>query len=268
MELHDWRTPLSARAVALAFLSTTRAPMRTAALIRRAEICDVDGAAVRMALGRLVRDGVVEQPARGLYAIGARGQAVNRLARGWAQAEARVRDWHGRWIVVAVDHLGRGDRRALRLRERALRLTGLVRADSGLWVRPDNLALPLPDLAAQLCALGLEPGAPVLGDVAVPDHAAAAWRALWPGEEIADGYRHWIAQIAASEARLPGLSATQAARETLLLGQSVIRAINLDPLLPAAMVDTRSRRDMIESMRRYDATGKGYWATIDRAARQ
>jgi phenylacetic acid degradation operon negative regulatory protein len=237
--------------------------MRAAALGRRAAVLGVDAAAMRVALGRLVRERIVRSPARGSYAIGASGEAMNALARGWREGEARVRPWQGRWLVVAVDHLGRTDRRQVRLRERALRLGGFGRAESGAWVRADNLAAPFSDVATRLHAIGLDDGALLLGDAAALPADDTTFRTLWDRDAIEAGYRHWIAELAASEARLPRLDRDAAARETLLLGQAVIRAINLDPLLPDDLVDTALRAHMTEAMRHYDDLGRACWARID-----
>ncbi|QNE32327.1 hypothetical protein F1C10_10465 [Sphingomonas sp. NBWT7] len=254
----------TARALVLAFLSTSGgATMRVGALVRRAGIVGADAAAVRMALARLVREGRVRQIERGVYAIGTAGVALNDLARGWRTAESRVRDWHGNWLVVATDHLGRTDKRRLRQRERALALLGLARTDWGAWVRPDNLAASGDETAARLVALGLDDGATILGNARAAAADDAAWRGLWPAAAIERSYHHWVAEMAVSEARLPAMSLEAAARETLLLGQAVIRAINRDPLLPTAMIDTDRRAAMIEAMRRYDAIGKAAWARID-----
>ena len=260
--LQDWRRPIPARVLALGFLSSSHEPMRVADLVRRAAIMQVDGAAMRVALGRLCREGIVEQVERGLYAIGPAGVALDRRARSWADAEARVREWNGRWVMVLADHLGRTDRRRLRLRERALLLYGFARTASGAWLRPDNLADPLPDLAANLTAIGLDPDATVIGDAATLPAEDETWRTLWPAAALERGYRHWIDEMAASLARLPALSDEEAARETLLLGQAVIRAINRDPLLPAALVDTGLRAEQVAAMRRYDAVGKACWASV------
>ena len=59
------------------------------------------------------------------------------------------------------------------------------------------------------------------------------------------------------------MTIVEAARETLLLGQSVIRTINTDPLLPAEMVDAALRAEMIAAMQRYDTIGKGFWAKVE-----
>lgn len=260
--LQDWRRPIPARALALGFLSSSHAPMRVADLVRRAAIMQVDGAAMRVALGRLCREGIVKQVERGVYAIGPAGAALDRRARSWADAEARVRHWNGRWVIVLADHLGRTDRRRLRLRERALLLYGFARGPAGAWLRPDNLADPLPRLVGDLHAIGLDPDATALGGAAALPSEDAAWRALWPAEALSASYRDWIDEMASSLDRLPALSDEEAARETLLLGQAVIRAINRDPLLPAALVDTGLRAALIDAMRRYDAAGKTCWAKI------
>lgn len=256
--LQDWRLPLSGRALALGFLSTARQPMRVADLVRRGEVMGLDGAAMRVALGRLCREGVVAQPERGRYAIGPAGAALDRHARGWAESSQRVRPWTGRWVMVLADHLGRTDRRQVRLRERALALYGFRHAP-GAWVRPDNLAER--DLAAQMHAIGLDGDATIVSDAARADDAA--WRALWPVRQLERSYAFWIAEIAASLDRLGSLEREAAARETLLLGQAVIRAINRDPLLPAELVDVEARAAMVTAMLRYDAAGKACWAAID-----
>ena len=258
--LQDWRAPLSARSLALGFLSAVRRPMRVAELVRRGEVMGLDGGAMRVALGRLCREGTVQQVERGLYAIGPGGKALDERARGWASAETRVRDWDGRWLIVLVDHLGRSDRRRLRERERALTLHGLARTPSGAWVRPHNLADPMPQLARQLHAIGLDREATIIGDACSSDDSA--WKALWPRDAIEAGYRHWIGEMDASAARLPTMSTDRAARETLLLGQSVIRAINRDPMLPSALIDTGLRAAMIDAMRHYDAVGKAAWDQV------
>lgn len=260
--LEDWRTPITARSLALGLLSTAREPMRVADLVRRAEVMAIDGAAMRMALGRLCRDAIVQQVERGLYAIGPAGAALDRRARGWADAPQRVRDWGGRWAIVLADHLGRSDRAQVRRREHALSLYGFARASAGTWVRPDNLVAPLPALVADLRAIGLDEDSVALGDAATLPDEDEAWRGLWPCDAIEEGYRFWSAEMAASLERLPAMSNEAAARETLLLGQSVIRAINRDPLLPAALVDAGLRDRVVSAMRKYDAVGKACWAKI------
>ncbi|MGJ3629511.1 hypothetical protein AB5I41_26550 [Sphingomonas sp. MMS24-JH45] len=91
-------------------------------------------------------------------------------------------------------------------------------------------------------ALGLDAEALVIGEAVALRREDAAFHALWDRAAIEADYRFWIAQLTASEARVATLPLEPAARETLLLGQAVIRAINLDPLLPDDLVHTALRR--------------------------
>lgn len=248
----------------LAFLSAMPAtPVAASMLIRRAALLEVDAPAIRMALARLAREGVIEQVERGIYAVGGRGAALDRIARGWREAEARVRPWDGRWLVASIAHLGRADRAGVRGRERALSLTGFVRAADGNWIRPDNLAAPFEEVAARLQMLGLEEDATLLAGATVLPRDDAAFRSLWPVRELEAGYRFWIKEMTSSEARVSDTRDNEAtAREMLLLGQAVIRAINRDPLLPGEMIDVDLRARMVDAMRRYDEAGKRCWAVI------
>lgn len=109
---------------------------------------------MRVALGRLLRDGMALLVARGVYALGRAAGAIHLKARGWGETEGRVRPWAGRWVTVLVDHLGRTDRRQVQARERALRLTGFAASPAGAWVRLDNLVTDLESLASDVACDG------------------------------------------------------------------------------------------------------------------
>ena len=264
MTLQDWRTPPPAPALVLAFLATARDDTASASqLVRMGAVFGVDARAMRVALGRLVRDGLLRQAGRGLYGVGGAGAAVQARVRDWRRLEERVRPWSGGWTLVLVDHLGRTDRKRLRRRERALRLGGLAHAPEGFWVRPDNLQLTPADFLAQLVALGLDEGAALFSEARTLGEQDARLRALWSGDALSADYAAWTERLAESAARLPALAPSEAARESFLLGQAVLRTINLDPLLPAELVDVGRRRALVAAMADYDRLGKGCWAALD-----
>ena len=261
--LHDWRDPVSPRSLALWLLSTSApAPLSAGTLIGRAAIFGIEPAAVRVALGRLVREGMAQQPERGVYALGPAAAALHAKARSWTLVEANVRPWTGEWIVVLTHHLGRTDRSRLQRRERALRLTGFAHAGAGTWVRADNLRRTAAELRDELGGLGLEGEAPLLTGCIAEPAQDRSYRALWPVDALEQGYRYWRDEMAASEARVEHMATREAARETYLLGQSVLRAINSDPLLPAELVDVDLRGRMVEAMKRYNAMALGHWGSI------
>ena len=65
---------------------------------------------------------------------------------------------------------------------------------------------------------------------------------------------------------VPDLPATVAAKETFLVGQSVIRAINYDPLLPKELGPDHRFRDMVMMMRTYNKVGIACWLRFDASA--
>ncbi|MFC3711459.1 hypothetical protein ACFOMD_02685 [Sphingoaurantiacus capsulatus] len=258
-----WQAIPPARALILSLLSSGgTGPTALAALTRMGGLFGVDAATIRVAVGRLARDGLLEQVERGQYALGARGAAMGARVRGWRQAEARMKGWDGGWLLILVDHLGRADRVRLRARERALRLSGFAQSDAGFWARPDNLAAPLPQLIAEAVDLGLDAAAIAFASAAPLPDEEAKLRTLWSADNLATTYRFWVDAMDTSAARVARMPPDEAARETLLLGQAVIRAINLDPLLPDALVDAGLRRWMIDGMIAYDDIGRRAWAAF------
>ena len=117
---------------------------------------DIEAAATRVAVGRLVKQGFIESVARGTYSIGPQGRLMAETASSWMEAELRLRPWSGGWIVVHSSHLGRTNKTALRARERAFRLNGFAELVAGLWCRPDNFREPPSATRDRLLSLGLE----------------------------------------------------------------------------------------------------------------
>lgn len=253
-------TPLSARELILTLMDSTSARALSASyLIAAARLFDMDPGSVRVALARLVREGSLTGAGRGRYALGSRAGTLQSLVKNWSRAEASLVDWQGEWLTVLVGHLARSNKAAVRGNERALNLFGFAEMAAGLWIRPANLARTLDQVRADLLELGLVPGSlcAQMRQIAPPERLDP--EALWQTEALARRYHENVRLLAQSTERLAGLDDAGAARETLLLGRDVTRAILLDPLLPDALVDAAARRQMIDAMREYDRIGKAYW---------
>ena len=233
-------------------------------LARWGELFAIDGAAMRVAIGRLVKAGLLRTSRRGVYRIGARGEALSLTARSWRVAEARVVPWSGDWLIVHSDHLGRSNRSVLRSRERALNLEGMRPLQSGLWVRPANYSEPLEATRDRMLSLGLEPEALVLRVRELIGAGLEDLNGLWPREALEKDYLVFTAAMAESAARLSELELDDAARETFVLGEAVIRLINADPLLPEQFVDVKARGELIAGMMTYDSLGQSVWERFRR----
>ena len=252
--------PLSSRELILTLMDSTSARALSASyLIAAARLFDMDSGSVRVALARLVREGSLTGAGRGRYALGSRAGTLHSLVKNWSRAEASLVDWQGEWLTVLVGHLARSNKAAVRGNERALSLFGFAEMASGLWVRPANLARTLDQVRADLLELGLVPGSlcAQIRQFAPPERLDP--RELWQTDALAQRYQENVQALEESTARIANLDDAAAARETLLIGREVTRAILLDPLLPDALVDANARRQMIDAMRDYDRIGKAYW---------
>ncbi len=228
-------------------------------LVQWGQLFGIEASATRVAVGRLVKQGFITAVERGTYTIGPQGSLIARTASHWSQLEDRVGTWAGGWIVVHTSHLGRVNKTALRTRERAFRLNGFAELVPGLWCRPDNLVQTLDVTRHQMISLGLEAEAIVMQVGAFPGVESEQLHALWPRQQLEAGYREYIAAMSASEKRIQRMGTPEAARETFLVGEAVIRRINADPLLPAQMVDTRARHKLVARMVSYNRLGRSVW---------
>lgn len=215
--------------------------------------------AVRVALARLAAAGLIEVAGRGAYRLGPNAARLADDVASWRRAEKRVRSWNGGWIAVHVGGLGRGDRAALRRRNRALRLLGLEEIERDLHLRPDNLVGGVVMVRERLVKLGLESDAAVfVAKDFDPDRERRA-RALWDGRALTRRYRAQSRRLGDWLARFGKLDVDAAARESFLLGNEAIRELVFDPLLPAPLVDVAARRAFIDAVASFDAAGHAIW---------
>ncbi len=249
-------TPRSLILDLLSTLGHASAPVR--ALVGAGGLFGMGENSVRVALTRLVAEGLVEHDTRGRYRAGPRAAAVNDQIHGWRRVEELLVAWSGGWVAVHLAGQSGGSRRERSQRGRALRLLGFRPLAPGLELRPDNLSGGVAGVREQLAALGLE--LPVFG---VTD-LDAQWReralALWDGRDLVRGYRRTCRALEQSAARLRDLPRDRAMLESFTLGGAALRQIVLDPLLPDPIVPASERRALLAAMDRYDRLGREAWS--------
>ncbi|KCZ95925.1 hypothetical protein HHI_04102 [Hyphomonas hirschiana VP5] len=251
---------LTAKALILSLISSTDTDRQMiGSLIHAGALFDIEPATMRVAATRLLKDGLLESPERGVYVPGRKAQALTRRVQQWQDVASKVVAWNGDWLVAMTHHLGRRDRRQLRTRERALALFGYQEAEAGLWVRPANLARAIEAHREDLVGIGADATMPVLRvlEVSAPD--IGGWPGLWSAQALETSYREAISAMTESLKGLPGLTVAEAARETLLIGQAAIRAINFDPLLPPQLGNQGLFLEMVSTMRAYNEAGIECW---------
>jgi phenylacetic acid degradation operon negative regulatory protein len=270
-------TPLSpaemtAKKLVLSLMSVTDHERQPAAnLVASGEVFGIEPTAMRMAITRLVKEGILDAVDRGIYTTGPAGHALRTRIASWETAMAEIRPWLGDWLVVQCDHLGRTETTRVRSRERALRLGGFAASPSGLWVRPNNLAASLEDIRGSLLKVGLDHEALifVISQAVLP--VGQSWADLWSAEELTASYEAAVEAMAKSAKAIQTMNEAEAAKETLLVGQSVIRLISFDPLLPEELIDRAHFERLVAEMKSFNALGvqawKRFYASLAKARR-
>jgi len=260
---------LTPKRIILSLLSAAPGGVGTSAhIVRAAETLGVAPNAVRVALARLKGAGLVSAMDRGTYRLGDEARAVHAQVARWRSRGEQVGAWGGGYIAIHLGGLAKSDRTALRRRSRAMRLMGFAEAAPALAIRPENLTEPLSATRTRLLALGLEPDAIVYAASQLPRRVIAQAVAQWDPESLNAGYQRLTAALETTGKALDVMPLAEAARRAFLLGDEAIRAIVVDPLLPAPTVDVAARRRLTEAMRRFDVLGRTLWARVFQAATQ
>jgi phenylacetic acid degradation operon negative regulatory protein len=214
---------------------------------------------IRVAAGRLVKQGFLVAQQRGHYTLGTTGKSINQLAATWRHSLDKVAPWNGGWLSVYTAHLGRTCKQSIRIRERAFRLTGFKALEKNLWCRPDNLMETADVTFARMVDIGLEENAILMKVDHFNHDLATSPVSLWSPQQLEKTYGLLVALMERSAQRLTDFDVKQATRESFLIGEHVIRLINQDPLLPEEMVDVSARQTLLNTMIEYDRICHPIW---------
>jgi phenylacetic acid degradation operon negative regulatory protein len=233
--------------MASALLGMDPAELPVAQLVRLTGLFGISENRARVALSRMVGAGEATTDGSGRYRLA--GHLVERQMRQSRSRSGVIDPYDGTWVVVVVTTSGsaaevRGARR------RALSYARLAELREGVWMRPANVEVVLPgaldaDLERML-ACPADPGGLVdrLWDV-------AAWSA---GAE---------ALLAALHALVP--EGPDALAPGFELSAAVLRHLQADPLLPAALLPTGWPGDRLRTV--YQEWDIQYRATLSEWSR-
>lgn len=228
-------------------------------LIDWGELFEHEPATIRVAAGRLVKQGFLLAEQRGNYTTGKTDKSIRQLASTWRHSLATVDQWNGGWLCVYTAHLGRTSKQSIRVRERAFRLTGFESLEKNLWCRPDNLIETADSTFARLVDIGLENTAILMKVDHFNNDLARSPTSLWSPKQLENTYRLLVTLMEKSAQRLPNIDIKQATKESFLIGEHVIRQINQDPLLPEQMINTLARKTLLTTMIDYDKVCHPIW---------
>lgn len=256
------RKALKPKRLILNFLLAADQPITAKEMVSACALFGIKETSVRVTLARLSAEGLLQACGRGQYELGPQATELAADISKWRTVEQRLKPWEGSWLAVHCSGLGRSDRAALRLRERAFQLNGFRELDKDLFIRPSNLNKTVHDLRNRLYSQGLETEAAVFEirhlDVERDNRA----RRLWGGEALARNYQETRVRLNEWLARSHELEIEEAARESFVIGDAAIRQLVFDPLLPDELVDSQERHTFIESVLQFDQVGQAIWLKL------
>jgi phenylacetic acid degradation operon negative regulatory protein len=235
--------PLTARSVlASALLGMEPPELPVAQLVRLTGLFGISENRARVALSRMVAAGEATSDGSGRYRLA--GHLAARQSRQSASRSGTTAPYDGRWRLAVVTTAGstaevRGARR------RALAYARLAELREGVWLRPDNVGVRLPDsLGADVELMTARPG----------DPDALVGR-LWDLPAWSDRARALLGGLGAlapdgPDALAPGFE----------LSAAVLRHLQADPLLPAELLPDDWPGDGLRAT--YDDWDVRYRATL------
>lgn len=245
--------PLSARSVmASLLLGRTPPEAPVADLVRWSGLFGITEGTARVAVHRMAAKGEITGR-DGVYRLA--GRLAGRQARQESSLAPRIRKWRGDWTVaVVVAHRRDASTRA-GLRQ-AMRRLHLAERREGVWLRPDNLELDVPDAVHRQCEwLQARPEA---------DAVALAERLFHPDR--------WARRAQTLAARLAAVTDALATGDHTLVadafvaGAAALRHIGSDPLLPPELLPPdwpgKALRDQYAHYQRaFDTAARAWFRT-------
>jgi len=245
-------------------LLAAKSPVSSQILVGVCELFGITTNNARVTLARLTAEKMLQTSGRGFYQLGDSAVRLAEEMSHWRNIEDRVCPWQGDWIGVYIGALGRTDRTGLRRRLRVLQLAGFEALEQDLWIRPNNLDGGVEALRQRLYRLGLESKARImsLGGFSVDEQQQAVL--LWNVDALVTRYKEETQEMLHWMEGANQLETEEAARQSFLMGDRVLRHVAYDPLLPKQMIDVDLRVKYVETMSRYDRVGNSFFDEIYR----
>lgn len=234
--------------------------MSAGEICRAGALLGVSETTMRVTLARLEKRGRIRRVRRGLYEVAGTVHPLHRVIRHWQRKRAMVIQWKaGEWAAIYDGAVQRADRTAYRHHSLALSLFGFAELRPGLYVRPNNLAGGIPRMLRRLRALGLAEQAIGFKLSQLEKHIDVEARRLWDVEALSSADLKYLVALRASAERLGRLSLEAAAQESLLLGRLAIAHLVRDPVLPAELMTTKTRDQLLAEAIAYQSRARELW---------
>jgi phenylacetic acid degradation operon negative regulatory protein len=236
--------PLTARSVmASALLGMDPPELPVAQLVRLTGLFGISENRARVALSRMVAAGEATSDGSGRYRLA--GHLAARQTRQSASRSGATTNYDGSWWLAVVTTTG-STAEVRSARRRSLGYARLSELREGVWMRPANVAVLLPD--------SLDVDVEVMS--AVPPHADQLAARLW---DLPLWARHANELLHALAALDPG--GPEALAPGFELSAAVLRHLQADPLLPDRLQPSEWPGTLLRST--YDSWDARYRATLN-----
>ncbi len=252
----DWKITPKILIVSILHASDNKAlPVKE--MIVMGQLFDFSANTIRVATTRLVREGRIESDERGMYRLVDTSTSISRFVNSWKKGESRIKAWDGTWISCLPP---RSPAAQQTKNKKALRLPGFREGLPGLWVRPNNITISLPDLKELLVDQGMDKE----GEIFIGGHfnpsQTERWQGyLWPVDQLIATALAAQKRIDKSIARINSLPAEKAMVESYLVGTNTVHWLVTDPLLPQKMMSSKYRTALTKTMLKYSKIGIRIW---------
>ncbi len=236
-------SPLTARSVlASGLLGMDPPELPVAQLVRLTGLFGISENGARVALSRMVATGEATTDGSGRYRLA--GHLAARQSRQSASRAGATTSYDGEWWLAVVTTTGSSAEVRV-ARRRALAYARLAELREGVWMRPANVALLLPD--------SLDDDVEVM--TARPGDAAGMAHRLWDLRTWSQRSRDLLRRLDAlapdgPDALAPGFE----------LSAAVLRHLQADPLLPAELLPADWPGALLRAT--YDGWDVRYRATL------
>jgi phenylacetic acid degradation operon negative regulatory protein len=233
-----------------------------ATILSVGELFDFKPSTMRVALTRLLGSGKIETDGKSGYRMSSETDLLSDYIEQWRLGDLRRSEWQkDDWLMVLLPSTP--DRSIRVLSHTTLQFFGFRKAQSKVWVRPNNLHSPLNELRALYHLVGLEQEAMLFKAADIPYPEQFIWEStLWHSEDLQFNYEQQLVKLAKSKRRLESLELKDALRESFIIRGETISLLVKDPLLPDEMFCTSKREELRLAMCEYDAYGHKIWAEL------
>ena len=233
--------------------------MNASAAVRVGALFGISENNIRVTLTRLQSAKLITLVERGYYKLGDKGICFAKEIHQWREDENGLVPWQNDWVVAQTSFLPKSDKKQLRAAERALKLVGMRKLASDMYIRPNNFAGGIGEVRGKLHTLGLSSKALVFSASDFDNQTQAKAMKLWSHLNLEALYKDGCVEIEESLARLPTLPLEEATKESYVVGDSALYHLVFDPLLPSPFIDVAMRERYRNLVKEYDDVGAKIW---------